>query len=388
MKKNILISASLFHGLNDAASVTVPMIFPLLYSQQYIITKYSHIGILSNLGFLTTLIFHIIIANISHKVEYKHLLLLSILGLSISLSVLTTSSAFISLLFLYVVMRIFTSFYHSVGIAWVSKTHPDSGLDFAMGIQSGSGNIGVFIAFISAGYLAQTYSWKTPLWVWAALILFLGAVSFLLVIKTYTKSKKRPETNLSVWLATAKTIKPYIPGFIFGGACWSTTVFYAPSLFNHKFLVPLGKTGIFLAVWIGIGSLMTYAFGYLSRKFGRWKISFFGFIGSTLFLFLLGTASRRELAMVCLFLFGACIFLIYPALQSFVGNAVPARNQPQAFGLVANIQMLTAAIVVLIDGFLSDIFGINSPFIFIGILGVFVTVFYLLMHRNQGQIQK
>ncbi len=133
---------------------------------------------------------------------------------------------------------------------------------------------------------------------------------------------------------------------------------------------------------------MTYAFGYLSRKFGRWKISFFGFIGSTLFLFLLGTASRRELAMVCLFLFGACIFLIYPALQSFVGNAVPARNQPQAFGLVANIQMLTAAIVVLIDGFLSDIFGINSPFIFIGILGVFVTVFYLLMHRNQGQIQK
>ena len=381
MKKNILISASLFHGLNDAASVTVPMIFPLLYSQQYIITKYFHIGVLSNLGFLTTLIFHIIIANISYKVEYKHLLFLSILGLSASLFILTTSSVFISLLLFYVAMRIFTSFYHSVGIAWVSKTHPDSGLDFAMGIQSGSGNIGVFIAFISAGYLAQTYSWKTPLWVWAALIFFLGAVSFALVTKTTTKSGKRIETKLSIWLETTKTIKAYIPGFIFGGACWGTTVFYAPSLFNHKFLVPLGKTGIFLAVWIGIGSLMTYAFGCLSRRFGRWKISFFGFIGSTLCLFLIGIAARLEVAMVSLFLFGVFIFLIYPAFQSFVGNEVPARNQPQAFGLVANIQMLSASVTVLIAGFLSDMFGINFPFIFVAILGACVSVFYLVMRR-------
>jgi len=385
MKKHILLSASLFHGLNDAASVTVPMVFPLLYSQQYIITKYSHIGILSNLGFLTTLIFHIITANISHKVEYKHLLLLSIMGLSISLLLISTSSVFISLLLFYVLMRIFTSFYHSVGIAWVAKTHPDQGLDFAMGIQSGSGNIGVLIAFISAGYLAQTFSWKTPLWVWAALIFSLGAISFFLVIRTFTKSEKRLETKLRIWVETTKRIKPYISGFVFSGACWAATVFYAPSLFNHKFHVLLGKTGILLAVWIGIGSLMTYAFGYLSQKFGRWKVSLFGFIGSTVCLFLLGTMNRLELAQLSLFLFGVFLFLIYPAFQTFVGNAVPAKNQAQAFGLVANIQMLAGAIVVLIAGFLSDRFGINSPFIFVGVLGIFTSVFYLLMHRYRGQ---
>ncbi len=387
MKKRILLSASLFHALNDSASVTVPMIFPLLYSQQYIITKYSHIGILSNLGFLTTLIFHIILANISHKVEYKHLLLLSIVGLSLSLFLITTSSVFIFLLLLYVLMRIFTSFYHSVGIAWVSKTHPNQSLDFAMGIQSGSGNIGVFIAFISAGYLAQTFSWKTPLSVWAVLIFVLGVISFLLVLKTSTKRKKKIESNLSVWIETTKTIKPYIAGFIFGGACWTATVFYAPSLFNHKFHVPLDKTGILLAIWIGIGSLMTYIYGYLSRRFGRWKVSLFGFIGSTLCLFLLGTASKLEIAQVSLFLFGVFLFLIYPAFQTFVGTEVPFRDQAQAFGLVANIQMLTGAVVVLIAGFLSDKFGINYPFILMGILGVFISVFYLVMHRNNNRGQ-
>lgn len=378
MKKRILFSASLFHALNDASTVTVPMIFPVLYSQQFIITKYFHIGILSNLGLLTTLFFHIIIANVSHRFEYKYMLCLSIAGISFTLFLITYSSVFASLLLFYLLMRVFTSFYHSIGIAWVSKTYPDTGIDHAMGIQSGSGNLGVFIAFISAGYLAQVFNWRTPLLAWAGFSLFLGTVSFLSVRKTSTKSGEILKHDLSSWIKTLKTIRTFILGFIFGGACWGTTVFYAPSLLHHKFQVSLGRTGISLALWIGIGSVMTYLFGYLSRRFGRGKISSFGFIGSTLFLFLLGTAHRIEFAQIGLFLFGAFLFLIYPAFQSFVGNAIPSRDQALAFSLVANIQLLTGAIVVLIAGFLSDAFGINSPFILLGVLGIFVSAFYLL----------
>ncbi len=378
MKKKVLFSVSLFHALNDAATVTVPMIFPLLYSQQFIITKYFHIGILSNLGLLTTLFFHIIIANVSHRFEYKHLLCLSMIGISLTLFLITYSSVFVGLLFFYLLMRIFTSFYHSIGIAWVSKTHPDSGIDFAMGIQSGSGNLGVFIAFISAGYLAQVFDWKTPLLTWAGFSLFLGAISFLTVRKISTKSREMLKHDLSSWMRTLKTIRAYVLAFVFGGACWGTTVFYAPSLLNHKFQVTLGKTGISLALWIGIGSVMTYLFGYLSQRFGRERISLAGFIGSTLFLFFLGTAQRIEVAQASLLLFGAFLFLIYPAFQSFVGNVVPSKDQVLAFGLVANIQLLTGAIVVLIAGFLSDTFGINSPFILLGVLGIFVSIFYLL----------
>lgn len=379
MQKRVLFSASLFHALNDAATVTVPMIFPLLYSQKFIITKYSHIGILSNLGLLTTFLCQIFIVHLSHRVEYKHLLLLSLGGISLSLFLLTHSSIFISLLLLYLFMRIFTSFYHPIGIAWVSKTHPDQGLDFAMGIQSGSGNLGVFIAFISSGYLAQSFNWKTPLHIWAVIILFFGAVSFFPVRKTSTRSKEKFTQDLSSWIETTKTIKVYILGFIFGGACWATTVFYAPSLLNHKFDVPLGKTGVALAFWIGIGSVMTYLFGYLSRRVGRRRISLAGLIGSTLFLFLLGTASRLELVQISLFLFGAFLFLIYPSFQSFVGNKVPEKNQAQAFSLVANIQMLTGALVVLVAGFLSDKFGINSPFILLGFMGICISAFYLFL---------
>lgn len=377
MKKKILISASLFHTLNDAASVTVPMIFPLLYSQQFIITKYSHIGILSNLGFLVTFIFQLFIANISDRFEYKHMLFFSYAGISVALALMTLPSAFVSFLFMYLTIRVFKSFYHSVGVTWVSRTHPSQRMDFAMGIQSGSGNLGVFMAFISSGFLAQSFSWKTPLLVWAVLCFILGSISFLVVRNVSTKNEDVFKPDFASWIETLKKIRVFIPGFIFGGACWGTTVYYAPSLLNHRFHIPLGQTGLYLALWIGVGTVMTYLFGFLSRNIGRAKISRYSFLGSTFFIFLLGLAPLKEIALVSLFFFGVFLFLMYPAFQSFIGNEVHIKNQAQAFSLIANVQMLTAAIVVFISGFLSDTFGINSPFILLGIVGIAISIFYL-----------
>jgi len=377
MKKRILYSASLFHAFNDASTVIVPMIFPLLYSQQFIIKKYSHIGILSNLGLLTTFLFQIVIANYAHKFEYKHLLLFSSLGISLSVLLITLSFNMISMLFLYLLMRSFTSFYHPIGIATVSKAHPDRGLDFAMGIQSGSGNLGVFAAFISAGFLAQKFGWEVPLYVCAGVSVFFGALSYFIVRRSTLRSKIPIRPDFTSWLESLKDIKAYILGFIFGGACWGTTVYYAPSLFNHKFQVPLGNTGVFLAFWIGTGTVMTYFFGYLSRKIGRGRLSIASLIGSTILLFVIGTSSAIGVAAVALILFGAFLFLLFPAFQSFVGQKSSRKNQVLAFSIVANIQMLTGSIVVLIAGFLSDKFGINSPFLFLVGLGILVLANYL-----------
>jgi FSR family fosmidomycin resistance protein-like MFS transporter len=378
MKKRILFSASLFHAFNDASTVIVPMIFPLLYSHQFIIKKYSHIGILSNLGLLTTFLLQILIANYAHKFEYRHLVLVSSLGISLSILLISLSVNLVSMLILYLLMRGFTSFYHPIGIATVSRAHPDQGLDFAMGIQSGSGNLGVFIAFISAGYLAQNFGWEMPLYVCAGVNVFLGIMSYFSVRKISLKRKKPIRPDFSSWKEALRDIKIYIPGFIFGGACWGTTVYYAPSLFNHKFEVPLGSTGIFLALWIGTGTVITYFFGCLSKRAGREKISLMSLTGSMVFLLILGTASVLGIAAMALIFLGAFLFLIYPAFQSFVANKVPEKNQVLAFSIVANIKMITGAIVVLISGFLSDTFGISSPFLFLVGLGILVLTNYLL----------
>lgn len=378
MKRKVLLSASLFHALNDAASVAVPMIFPVLLSQGVLLQRYTHIGILSNLGLLVSFLCQIIIASNAHRFEYRHMLLLSLMGISTSLVLITQSGAFLVLLVLYLWMRMFLSFYHPIGISMVSRTHPDRGLDFAIGIQSGSGNLGVLAAFVSTGYLAQSFGWKRPLFVWAAAALVFGLMSFFTVRRVRTKEPETHKLGLASWTQALADIRPYVLGFMFGGACWGTTVFYAPSLLNHRYNLPLGQTGIYLACWMGIGTLMTYMFGYLSRRIGRWKICLAGLMGSSLCLLLLGLASFKEMAVVCLLGFGTFLFLLYPSLQAFVGDTVPSSKQTLAFGLVANIQMLSGSLASLLAGVLSDMFGINAPFLFLAVLGASVSAYYFL----------
>ena len=385
MKKKILLSASLFHAANDATTVAIPMIFTLLYSQNFIIMKYSHIGILSYFGLFTTFLFQILIVNYAHRVEYKHMLLFSLAGVSFSLFMITFSSSFFSLLLPYLIMRAFMSFYHPIGIATVSRTHPDKGLDFAMGIQSGSGNLGVFLAFISIGYIAQSLGWKAPLYIWAGITFSVGIICFRVARNTSSIQKQYQKPNFSSWIQTLKEIKPLIPAFVYGGACWSTTVYFAPSLLNHKFHIPLGETGIFLAAWIILGAIMPYLFGYMSKIFGRRNIAITGIAGSALMVFFLGISRFKLLTIASLLLYGSFLFMIYPAFQSYVGSRISPSKHTIAFSLVANVQMLTGAITNLVSGFISDMFGINYPFIFLTFLGIF-TCFYYVWNRKFLQI--
>ncbi len=377
MKKKVLLSASLFHFINDASAVAIPMIFPLLYSEGFIITKYCHIGILSYLGLFVTFVFQILIVNYAKNLFYKSMLVISICGISLSVFFLTFSNSFLLLLIFYILMRVFLSFYHPLGVATVSRAHPESALDSAMGIQSGSGNLGVFVSFISVGYLAQSWDWKFPLYIWAGAGLLLGGVSFLSVNKVPELKAVYRKPILSLWTKSLRSIKKYILGIFFGGSCWATTVYYAPSLLNHKFEVPLGKTGVAMAFWIALGTLMPYLFGFLSRKIGRGHLCFICLTGTTLFSLTLWLSPVKEMALLSLFLSGSFLFLIFPAFQAYTGISVKKKDQDIGFSLFANIQMLGGSIAGLISGFASDLLGINSPFLILALFGILVLIYYL-----------
>jgi MFS family permease len=367
--RRVLISSSLFHGLNDAATVAVPMIFPVLYTKRFIIRSYSEIGLLSNFGLLTTLLFQVLVVHLSRKTEYRHLLVGSFVGISVSLFLIPFSTSYFHLISMYLLFRVFDSFYHTLGMAWVSRTHPNQAIDLAMGIQSGSGMFGVFLAFLSFGYLAQGSDWRLPLFVWSAVCFFFGLTSYLLVRGHHFPRGGAGRLDMNSWLETARLIRRSIPGFLFGGASWAVTIYFAPSLFNHKFAIPMGRTGLFMSVWIGIGTVTTYLFGSISRRFGRTRAFKVGFAGASLSLLVIGLSPFAGLAVLGLFVFGAFLFVIYPALQSGIGNTCPEADQPQAFSLASNLQMLAGALTSLASGFLSDRFGISAPFVAMGALG-------------------
>jgi MFS family permease len=377
VKNRILLSASLFHALNDATTTVVPMVFPLLYGQSRLITRYSQIGLLSYLGLLTTLLVQYFVVRLSFRLEYRTLMLWSFVGICISLACVPLASSFSTLFFFFLFMRVATSFYHPIMIAWVSKSQPAGGLDQAMGIQSGSGNIGVLLAFLSVGYLAQRWSWKTSLLAWSVFGLVLGALGYLAIKGISSKSESRPSLHFSSWLKVLGRIRHLVPGFIFGGTGWAVTIYYAPSLFNHEFSVPIGQTGFYLSMWIALGTISGYGYGLMSRRFGRRKVFLMSIGVASLSLAVIGFAPGRTVAVLGLLVFGVFLLMTYPSIHTFVGSSVPHSDQTQAFSWVSNIQILSGALVALLAGLLSDRFGIRAPFLLSALMAAACFIYYL-----------
>jgi MFS family permease len=378
MKKQILLSASLFHALTDAASVITPMLFPLLLAQNTLIANYSQIGFLSNLGLLTTLAVQFLVVRMSFRSEYRTMMILSGLGICASMAVIPFARTYASLLLFFLLLRVSTSFYHPIVVAWISKSRAGSGreLDDAMGIQSGSGNLGVGLAFLTVGFMAQRWGWKTPLYAWALFGLVLAGLGAWALRGVSSRSDERPSLRPAAWWASLRSIRRFVPGFFFGGAGWSVAIYYAPSLLHHKHGIPMGQTGLFLALWIGLGTVTGYGYGIWSRRFGRKPVFMASLGGATAALFLLGFAPTKALAVAGLLLFGGFLLMTYPSLHTFVGSTVPASGQTMAFSWVSNIQMISGALVSLVAGLLSDVIGIQFPFILTGILTILVVLYY------------
>ncbi len=376
IKDRILLSASLIHAMTDATTVAVPMIFPLLYGSKHIITAYAQIGILSNLGLLATLAAQVLVVNIAHRFEYRNILLVSSLGLAAALFLSTMSVSFAVLLMSFVMLRIFTSVYHPLFVAWISETQPPDGLGRAMGIQSGSGNVGVLLAFLSVGFLSQTFGWKVSLYFWTALVLVLTSAGYLLLRNVSSASRAVPTLGLGSWLAILGKIRHYIPGFFFGGLGWSVTIFYAPSLLNHEFGVPIGRTGLYLSLWIALGTISGYAYGFISRLLGRKAVFLMSIGGAAVSLAVIGLAPTRPAVIAGILGFGVFLLMTYPSLHTFVGSTVAAAEQTQAFSWASNLQMISGAVISLLAGLLSDAMGIRTPFILSSVLAAACFVFY------------
>lgn len=380
MKRRILLSASLFHALTDASTVVIPTIFPILYNQGFLITRYSQIGFLSNLGLVATVLFQFAVVRLSYRRDYRTFLLASGLGICAALALTPLAGSFAVLLAFFILLRLASSVYHPLIIAWISKSASDSGenLDRAMGIQSGSGNVGVVLAYLTVGFLAQRGTWKTPLFVWAAFGLLLVAAGLLLLRGVPSLNEEiRPRREARSWVRSLFTVKRFVPGFFFGGMGWNVTVFFAPSLLNHRFGIPMGRTGLFLALWMILGTVTGYSYGFISRTFGRKPVFLTTLAGSAVCLVVIGLSPFEGLAVAALLVFGGLLLMTYPSLHTFVGSTVGAEEQTRAFSWVSNIQMLSGALVALVSGFVSDALGIHVPFLLAAALTMGVFLFYL-----------
>jgi FSR family fosmidomycin resistance protein-like MFS transporter len=385
-RRRILGSISLHHACNDASTVVLPSIFPLLYTQGLLISSYSDIGTTILVGLVTAVIFQALVGHFARTRHSRYYLALDAVLVGTSLLLMTRATSYWMLVLFFIGVRMGTSIYHPVGISWISHTFTGRNLDRAMGFQSAFGNVGVLLAFASTGFLAEHYGWRAPLFLWGTINLSAVAIGLYLSRNAYEKSEIarqiEEEKEPVSWRRAFRGIRSFIPMMVLGGLAWGITVNYAPSLLNHRLGVPMSLTGIIMGCWMSAGTLSAFMYGRISASLGRARTLVYAYIAIMIVALIFGLGRSVPLSIGAFALFGIALFSTYPANLSFIGSSVDPRNRTAAFSLASNIMIIGNSIFSFISGRISDTFGINAPFLLLAAMTLVVLSYLVAMIRT------
>ncbi|HSG28564.1 MAG TPA: MFS transporter, partial [Candidatus Krumholzibacterium sp.] len=298
--------------------------------------------------------------------------------------------SYLMLVMFYIGVRLGTSIYHPVGISWVSHSFRGNTLDRAMGIQSAFGNIGVLLAFISTGFLADAYGWRMPLYIWGSINLVVTVVGLLISRGTVSReeviAQKEDEKLPISWGKAFRQISAFIPMMLLGGLAWGVMLNYSPSLLNHRLGMSMSKMGLVLGGWMCAGTFSALMYGRITGWITRRRTLIIAYATMTVASFILGSIENVMLVIGAFVLFGLALFTTYPSILSFVSLAIGSRDRTAGFALTANINILGNSIFAFISGHISDRFGIHSPFLLLGSVTLLVIGYMWALIRS-GRIR-
>lgn len=358
---------SYHHACNDGTLMALVAVLPILIEEMDL--SYSDIGLLG-LGLLITVVVQFLVGKASDRRFSRYMLEVGAGLMAISFVLIPLVSDFVGLFVVVIAMRVGASFYHPIGVSWITREYHGPYLDTALGIQSGIGNLGVILALGTSGFLGELYGWKAPCILWAMLNL-LAVVLGLVLTKNHEASNEiKARAPPAPSILTFKKIAMIAFPIAIGGAFYQVTTYFGPINLTQMHGWSTGDADLMFATWIGIGTLTSYFFGRISERFGRVSLLRYGYITGCIAAFLLAFTSSWYLILPILTVFGAVFFLTYPALFGVASNATDPSERGTAFGMLFGFQLGGGAIVVAVCGMISDLFDDPSySFLLMSALG-------------------
>lgn len=366
--RRLLWTISFHHACNDGTLMVLVALIPILVEKMSL--SYYDIGLLG-FGLLVSVVVQFMVGRIADRVVSKFLLEVGagLMGASFVLMILVND--FVTLFAVVIVMRVGAAFYHPVGTSWITREFSGPHLDTAIGVQSGVGNFGVILALGTSGFMAEAYGWKTPCVLWAALN-FAAVIAGTLLLKESRASKpiglgqsKRSsrETLDKMWLLV-------IP-IIGGGALYQITSYFGPIGLTESGGWSAGNADLAFAAWICIGTVTSYYFGAMSARYGKAALLKSGYLVGILAPLALAFSSQWQIVIPVVLVYGALLFMTYPALFSIITEVTDPTERGTAFGILFGFQLGGGATMVYLSGIAADALDDPSiPFVIVSVLAL------------------
>lgn len=371
--RRVLFANSIYHLTNDGAVTVIAGQITVL--QTTFLFGPLETGLLSGLALLITAIFQIVFGAMSDRRDPPRFLPLGIVILGIGSALVAFSRNFWMLLALVSLSRIGASFYHPVGIAWIGREFRGPELDRSMGFQSSFGDTGVILGMATTSLIAVAVGWQAPFLLWGAINLGAAALGVWLV-RHHRSPPPASVTAKRDYPQMLRDARLWLFPLALGGAAFSIFTTFGPLLLNHKFGLSDTASEVSIAVWILAGATVAFFFGRVSRRFGRLRTLTACYALIAIACLMGAVASNVTIVLALFWTLGSAVFIIYPALFSFVSEASHSRLQGATFGIIFGFQLLGGSLGSFAAGGLAAVLGSigdlesTAPFYLLGLLAL------------------
>ncbi len=368
---------SFHHACNDGTLMALVALVPILVKEMRL--SYYEIGFLG-FGLIITVVVQYAVGRFADRIFSRSLLEIGALLMGASFVLLLFVNDFSGLFLAVISMRIGAAFYHPVGTSWITREYDGKYVETALGIQSGVGNFGVIIALGTSGFLGELFTWKAPCLLWAGLNFAAVILGFALIREEGIKTRVAKQTTRVPSKNTLSKMWFMVIPIVAGGALYQVTSLFGPVRLTEGAGWSTGSADLVFAMWIGIGTITSYYFGVMSYRFGKTRLLLAGYIISAIAVVILAFGLDWYVIVPVLLVYGAFLFVTYPALFSIIYDVTDESERGTAFGLLFGFQLGGGAFVVYLCGIVAD--ALNNPDYAFAIVAILATASALTMFSS------
>ena len=380
----------------------IPLLFVSPFSEFYMLpiglgvkSGYILLGLLVAIYPIGQFLATPILGQLSDKYGRKKILVISLLGTSISYIIFAIGivTKNIPLLFIARFFDGLTGGNISVAQAMISdiSTNENRARNFGMiGAAFGLGFIfGPFIGGkLSDPHTISWFSATTPFY-FAAILAFANMMSVIFILK---ETNKNLQKGLIKWNKSIKNIFEafkmkgvniiFLTNFLYTGGFTFFTTFFSVYLIK-KFNFNQGNIGDFFA-YIGLWAVFTQAIvtRLVAKRYIEEKVIKFTLIGSGLIMFTYFLPQQAWQIYLIPPFFGLCTGLSMANLSSLLSKSTSPNIQGKIFGINSSIQALAQAIPAVLSGFIAATLTPESPIVIASVIILFGAFAFYRLYKS------
>lgn len=375
----VLVTSSLFHGVNDATLAILPGILPFLKDFNL---SFFDVGLLYAAMLVVMIILQLVFGTLADKYDELDLLGAGAFIIFLTCMLLFNTMSYFELFVFNLIYAVGTSIYHPVSYAALSRAAPEETYRTkSMGISGSVGDFGNFIAFVSTGMIAGVMNWRFPFLVWGVFSLLVIGI-YLIILRpkrrslasTITSTDFNPNHGTLEGNGWNKRLVILIFTIcILMGAMYRTFMNFTTLFLTQVIHVTPTDADLLFSLFVLAGVIGAFLSGYIAKYFGLRKaiiVEFLILTPSTLLLYF-NFAQIVLIVTLLLIINGFVLYTTYPTIYSLVANTASFGGRGRSYGFAISITFIGGATISIIDGMLADL--LLDPSI-VYLLGAFIAL--------------